>query len=117
MTLEYSWLLEQIGQQALELHHRRHPLTLHHLDEQAIIPRFNFVQASNDFLLGLDFELSPDGDDYLDRKEIAELAGLKSVPKKDESNFDKIVGLFDATKKRPEVDVTDWVRSIRHRSP
>jgi len=56
-------------------------------------------------------------DDYEDRREIAALAGLQSLPQRSASNIDELVGLFDSlVEPREQVDVTEWVKRVRQRS-
>jgi len=56
-------------------------------------------------------------DDSNDRREIAALAGLRSIPRRTPSSINGLLGLFDSlVGTHEEVDVTEWIKSIRQRS-
>jgi hypothetical protein len=56
-------------------------------------------------------------DDTKDREEVASLIGLRSIPEREEANIDALIGMFDSTvESNEEVDVTEWVKSVRKRS-
>lgn len=71
----------------------------------------SFTRKTNESLEALDI------DDSKDRSEIASMIGLTSLPDRKESNIDALIGMFDSTvEPDEEVDVTEWVKSIRKRS-
>jgi hypothetical protein len=56
--------------------------------------------------------VSPELDDFEERKELCKIIGLKSVPEKDPSSFDQLNGLFDDLSLK-NVDAVKWVKSLR----
>lgn len=56
-------------------------------------------------------------DDSECRKELIQLVNLPSLPGRRNEAFDELYGMFDnIVEAREEVNVTDWVRSLRRRT-
>jgi hypothetical protein len=91
------------------------------LDEKDIEPEWISMHWEKQTRQSLpDFNESEEAlsiDDSQDRGEIANLIGLKSAPPRNDSNINSLIGIFDSiVDSHEEVDVTEWVKSIRKRS-
>jgi len=54
-------------------------------------------------------------DDSEERKELAKIVGLMSVPEKTINAFEKIIGLFDDFVARKKIDTVNMVKALRKR--